>query len=70
MGYPAYIIYPLVVANILGLVAIWYRKFQTLQDWAYSGFLFNFLLAFGAALKADDTDLISPILALTALITS
>jgi hypothetical protein len=70
LGYPAYLIFPLSIANMLGLVAIWYRKFEIVKQWAYAGFLFNFLLAFTAELKAADTDALSPVVAITALAVS
>lgn len=47
-GFPTWIIYPLAVAKILGLIALWVSKNKTIQHFAYAGFLFNLLLAFGA----------------------
>ena len=48
MGYPVYIIYPLAVAKILGLLVIWYPKWKALKEWAYAGFFFDFVLAYFA----------------------
>lgn len=45
LGYPAYLLYPLVVAKSLGLIAIWYRKISWLKEWAYAGFFFNLSLS-------------------------
>lgn len=45
MSYPSYIVYPLAIAKILGLVAIWVNKFDRLKEWAYAGFFFDFILA-------------------------
>lgn len=70
LGYPTYLIYPLVVAKILGLVAIWSSKSKTLKEWAYAGFFFNFVLAFLAELHAADGEYISSPLALVLLIIS
>ena len=67
LKYPPYLILPLSTANVLGLIAIWYRKATVLKNFAYAGFLFNFLLALGAELGATDMDVISPVLAVTAL---
>ena len=44
LGYPSYLVYPLVVAKSLGLIAIWYRKINWLKEWAYAGFFFNLTL--------------------------
>lgn len=54
LGYPAYIIYPLAIAKILGITAILTKYSRTLKDFAYAGFLFNFLLALSAHLNAGD----------------
>ena len=35
LGYPTYIVYPLGVLKLLGLVAIWTRKSDTLKEWAF-----------------------------------
>ncbi|WP_046758066.1 DoxX family protein [Kordia jejudonensis] len=53
-GYPTYIIYPLAVAKILGLIAIWLIKNKTLKEWAYAGFFFNIILAFFAHYMIGD----------------
>lgn len=54
LGYPTHIIYPLAIAKILGLIAIWTNKSKTLKEWAYSGFFFDFVLALVAHLMAND----------------
>ncbi|MGB1019090.1 MAG: DoxX family protein, partial [Chitinophagales bacterium] len=33
LGFPTYIIYPLAVAKILGIIAIWTKKSQSLKEW-------------------------------------
>ena len=53
-GYPTYIIYPLAVAKLLGLFAIWNPNFKTLKEWAYAGFFFDFVLAFFAHFMVGD----------------
>jgi len=52
--YPSYIIYPLAVVKILGLIAIWTKKSKTLKEWAYAGFVFDFILAISAHLNVKD----------------
>lgn len=54
LGYPTYIIYPLAIAKILGLIAIWTKKSQVLKEWAYAGFFFDLVLGVGAHIMADD----------------
>lgn len=55
MGYPTYIIYPLALAKILGLIAIIARKVDVLAEWAYAGFFFNLILACAAHYYIDDS---------------
>lgn len=54
LGFPTWIIYPLAVAKILGIVAITTRKSAKLKEWAYAGFAFDFLLAAGAHIAVGD----------------
>lgn len=54
LGYPSYLVYPLAIAKILGLIAIWTKKSNTLTEWAYAGFFFDFVLAFSAHIHAQD----------------
>jgi hypothetical protein len=70
MGYPTYIIYPLIIAKILGLTAIWLGRSRVLKEWAYAGFFFNLTLAFLAELEAPDGELFSTSIALACLIVS
>ena len=54
LGYPSYIVYPLAVAKLLGVVAIWTKRSQTLKEWAYAGFFYDTLLASSAHLVVND----------------
>ncbi|MEL7123838.1 MAG: DoxX family protein [Bacteroidota bacterium] len=54
LGYPTYIIYPLAIAKILGVIAIWTRRSKVLTEWAYAGFFYDTLLAASAHLVAQD----------------
>lgn len=56
LGFPTWVIYPLAIAKILGLVAIWTEKSKTLKEWAYAGFAFNLLLAIGAHVNIVDQE--------------
>jgi hypothetical protein len=54
LGYPIYIIYPLAIAKILGVIAVLSKKSQVLKEWAYAGFFFDGILAAAAHLNAKD----------------
>lgn len=54
LGFPAFIIYPLAIAKLLGLITIWTNKSKVLKEWAYAGFTFELMLAIGAHLTAND----------------
>lgn len=70
LGYPAYLVYPLAVAKILGLLAIWTKKSRTLKEWAYAGFFFDFILAVVAHLQAEDGEFAAPLLMAVILLVS
>ncbi len=54
MGYPTYLVYPLAIAKILGLIAIWGNFSKWLKEWAYAGFFFDVVLAFFAHVMISD----------------
>lgn len=62
--FPTYLIYPMGIAKILGIVAIWSNKSKTLKEWAYAGFVFNFILAISAHLNVRDGEYFPAVLAL------
>ena len=47
-GFPTWIVIPLAIAKILGVVMILTKFNKTITTFAYAGFLFNLLLAFAA----------------------
>ncbi len=70
LGFPTYLIYPLAIAKLLGLVAIWAKKSVVLKEWAYAGFFFNVILAASAHLNAGDGQAAGAFIALTLLATA
>ncbi len=54
LGYPTYLIYPLAVAKLLGIAALWTRGLGTLTTIAYAGFFYNIILAFFAHFMVGD----------------
>ncbi len=69
-GYPTYIIYPLAIAKILGLIAIWFVNNKSLKEWAYAGFFFDFILAFFAHYMIGDGEQMGSIIAIVLMLTS
>jgi len=65
LGYPAHIAYVLPVTKIAGVIAILTRYSNTLKEWAYAGFFFDFVLA---ALAHYFSGVPSPIAAIVALV--
>ena len=47
-NYPTYIVIPLAILKILGVIMIFWRKSQWLTEWAYAGFFFDLVLATAA----------------------
>jgi len=54
LGFPVWIIYPLAVAKILGVIAVLSKQSKMLKEWAYAGFFFDAVLAAGAHYYAGD----------------
>ncbi len=54
LGYNTRIVIPLAILKLLGVVAILTNKSKVLREWAYFGFLIDFLLAAEAHLAAGD----------------
>ena len=67
LGYPTYLIYPLAVLKILGVMAILTKKSSFFKNLAYAGFLFEFLLAASAHLNVRDGGHVPALVALALL---
>jgi drug/metabolite transporter superfamily protein YnfA len=48
LGFPSWLIVPMGILKLLGVIALWAPIPKWLREWAYGGFFFNFLLAIGA----------------------
>lgn len=70
LGFPSFILIPLGVAKIMGIATLWFSKNNTLKEWAYSGFFFNFILAGMAHLMKADGGIVSVIIAVSLLATA
>jgi len=45
LQYPKYIVIPLAIAKLLGVLTILTNKVKWLKEWAYAGFFFDMVLA-------------------------
>lgn len=70
LGFPTYIIYPLAIAKLLGLVAIWSNLSKVLKYLAYSGFFFNMILAISAHINVNDGEFFPSLIGLILIVTS
>lgn len=70
LGYPLYVIYPLALAKVLGVVAILSKISPRLKEWAYAGFFFDFVLAGAAHTVAKDGESGGALIALILLFAS
>ncbi|MCR9253232.1 MAG: DoxX family protein [bacterium] len=70
LGVPTGMIYPLAIAKVLGLVAIWTNKSKLLKELAYIGFAIDFVLAISTHLMANDGGAAGALVALVFLSTS
>ena len=69
-GYPTYIIYPLAIAKISGVVVLISQKQSKIKEWAYSALFFEFILAFFAHFMIGDGEQMGAVIAMLLLITS
>lgn len=71
LGFPTWIIYPFAFAKLLGVATLINNgltgKYNKLTEWAYAGFAYDFMLAFGAHTAVSDGQNILPIVALVML---
>lgn len=70
LGFPVYIIYPLAIAKLLGIIAILSNKSKFLKEWAYAGFFFDFVLALSAHWVINDGEFVPAFVAIVLLIIS
>lgn len=70
LGLPTFIIYPLAICKLLGLVAIWTNKSKMLKEWAYAGYTIQLSLAVGTHLSVGDGEFAMPLIALVWVLTS
>jgi len=69
-NYPSYIVIPLAVAKVLGVLMILFRKIKWLMEWAYAGIFFDLVLASLAHQNAGDGGYVTPLLGIIFLLVS
>lgn len=67
LGFPIWLIYPLAIAKILGMITILTKKSNFLKELAYAGFLFDTLLALSAHLMVNDGGYLTAVIAIIAI---
>lgn len=70
IGFTESLIYPLAIAKLLGLVAIWTNKSRILKELAYLGFATELMLAIVSHARVEDGEAIGAAMALVVLIVS
>ena len=70
LHFPTYLIYPMGIAKIIGILVIWFSKSQTLKEWAYAGFVLNLLLAVSAHLNVNDNEYFASVIVLILALSS
>lgn len=70
LQFPTYLIYPMGIAKILGIIALWTKIPKTIKEWAYAGFTFNFLLGISAHININDGEFMGALIALILLLIS
>ena len=70
LGFPDFLVIPLIVAKVIGLVFIVLKKPKLLERLSYLAFLILFVIAFVAHLLAKDGELLIPILSILLLAAS
>ncbi|WP_436515887.1 DoxX family protein [Ekhidna sp. To15] len=64
LGYNGRIVIPLAILKIVGIIAILTKVSKTLKEWAYFGFLLDFVLALEGHLAANDGGHLTAIIAI------
>lgn len=70
LGFPTFIVIPLAIAKIIGVIVLLTRLNPIVKEWVYAGFFFNFVLAGAAHLNVGDGAAGSAFVALGLLIGS
>lgn len=64
LEFPAWLVFPLSLAKLLGVVAVVSNRSTTLKDFAFAGFLYDLLLALGAHIAQQELKVVLPLISL------
>lgn len=64
LSFPVYLVYPLAVAKILGVLALLIKRNHDLTKFAYAGFLYDFVLAGAAHIAINDGEQVGAMVAI------
>ncbi|MGB5942974.1 MAG: DoxX family protein [Leeuwenhoekiella sp.] len=70
LGFPTWLIFPLAILKIFGVLVILIKESKSLKELAYAGFLFDVVLALAAQLIAGHGGFLTAIVALIMLLIS
>lgn len=70
LGFPSWLIYPMAIAKIAGVILLLSKFSESLTEWAYAGIFFNLLLAVGAHVAVNDGQFIPAFVGIVLLMAS
>ena len=70
LGFPVWLVYPLAIAKILGIIILLIKKSNFLKELAYAGFFFDALLALSAHFMVSDGGYLMALIALISTVFS
>jgi len=70
LSFPTWLVYPLAIAKILGVIAILSKQSKFLKELAYAGFFYDAVLALTAHLMNNDGGHLFSVIALVATVVS
>lgn len=70
LNYPSYLVIPLAILKVLGIIAVLSKKSKLLTEWAYAGFFIDAVLAFVAHWFAQDGGYAFSIVAIITIVIS
>jgi len=70
LGYPSYLVIPLAILKVLGIIAVLTRISKMLTEWAYAGFFLDAILAFTAHYVAQDGGYLFSVIAIVGTVVS
>ena len=69
LGYPTYVVIPLAILKVCGVLMLFWRGIPWLTEWAYAGFFFDVVMA-AAAHHYADQDITQALVTLVLLLVS